>query len=127
MTTVHEFGCEPIEQLGMRRPIALRPRVFQRSRQTVAEVEMPQTINKDTCGLRMVGRRKPSRKIESRRAFFGPNLLHEGGDAGIDDLALVVKPIATAQHADDARLHRLRNHCLSLALLDLAKQLELLL
>src|SRR6185369_7472272 len=60
---VNEFGCEPVEQFGMRRPVALRSEIIDSPRQAGSEELLPQTIDEHAGRQRILARRQPPREI----------------------------------------------------------------
>ena len=49
----HELGGQPVEQLGMRRPFALRAEILDRLHQAGAEIHLPEAIHRHAGGQRI--------------------------------------------------------------------------
>ena len=60
-TAVHEFDSQPIQQLGIRRRLALRPEVVQNLGDPRPEKELPQSIHEDPRGQRVLSIHEPIR------------------------------------------------------------------
>ena len=58
-TVFHQLDREPIEQFGMRRPIALHSEIVRRRHNAAAEMLLPESVNDHASGQRMVGPREP--------------------------------------------------------------------
>ena len=57
--TVQEFGGEPVEQLGMGRPLAIAAKVVRAGHDRAAEVTSPDMIDRHTCRKRVVASGDP--------------------------------------------------------------------
>src|SRR5437773_5932393 len=67
---LYELHREPVEQLGMRRRVALQAKVLTRAHQARAEIGLPNSIdNRPGRGLAAVVN-KPASKVETRGILF---------------------------------------------------------
>ena len=64
---IHEFDRQPVEQFGMRRPLALRAEIFGRAHDSSAEITRPDSIDRHARGQGVVARDQPARERESIR------------------------------------------------------------
>ena len=105
---VHELGREPVEQLGVRRPFALRAEIVEHLRQPGPEELAPRAVDERARGERIVARHQPVREIEPRRALaLRVERAEESRNRRLDDRRRLVHPVAARQ---DARLRRLHRH-----------------
>ena len=72
---LHELDGQPIEQLGMRRPCAAVAEIVRRRDEARAEMLLPDAVDDDPRGPRVVGRSDPVRQRADRR----PVVLSRGG------------------------------------------------
>ena len=102
---LHEFGGQPVEQLRMRRPFALRAEIVQRLGEAGAEeLRATARFTKTRAVSGFCGRHQPVGQVEARGApAAGVELAEERRDRGLDDRAGIVHPVAARQ---DARLAR---------------------
>ena len=85
---MHELRRQPVEQLGMRRPLALRAEIVERLRQPGAEELAPRAVDEHARGQRIVARDQPVRQIEARRALApGVERAEEARNRRLDDRA----------------------------------------
>ena len=97
---MHELGGEPVEQLGVRRPFALRAEIVERLGKADAEELPPHAIDEDARGERIARGDQPVGEVEAGGALAaGIELAEERGDGGLDDLARFIHPVAAPQDA----------------------------
>ena len=63
-----ELDREPVEQLRVRRPLALGAKVVEHLAQALAEVELPEAVDEDAGGERVVPRNEPPGEVQPRRS-----------------------------------------------------------
>src|SRR5215469_18894390 len=61
-TILDKAGGEPIEQLGMGRWSTLRSEIIRSTHEALAKVVLPDAVDDDTRGQRMIGHGEPLRK-----------------------------------------------------------------
>ena len=64
-TVLHELDRQPIEQLGMRRPLALHAKIVRRRHDAAAEVLLPKPVDDHPRRQRMIGPREPIGKLRA--------------------------------------------------------------
>ena len=63
-----ELPCQPVEQFGMRRPVALQAEIVFRGDQALAEIGLPDAIDRHARRQRMVAARPASGQNRAGRA-----------------------------------------------------------
>ena len=111
-TAVHKLDRQPIEQLGMNRPIALRAEIIHDGGDARAKELFPEPVHNRPRGERIVARNQPVRQIQPRKTppLGVGNLRQEMRHGGLDDLAAFILPVAARQHACDHRFPSRRHH-----------------
>src|SRR5207245_4755381 len=62
---ISKFACQPIQELGVRWPFALSAEVIRGFHQADAEELLPQSIDRDASGQRMISADEPAGKIQT--------------------------------------------------------------
>ena len=108
---LHEFGGQPVEQFGMRRPFALRAEIVEHLRKSRAEELAPEAVHGDARGQRILRTHQPVAR-SSRVARRPPvsSLPRKPGTARLHDLAGIVHPVAARQNARLGGRDRLGDH-----------------
>ena len=84
----HELAGEPVEQLGMRRGIALRAEIAGRADEAGTKELLPKTIGDDARGERVFRINEPTREVEAGGTCAGRGQWWEkGGRGGGDEFA----------------------------------------
>src|SRR5215468_5766445 len=95
-----ELDRQPVEQFGMGRALTSRAEVFRRRYQSSAEILLPDAIDDDARGQRVVSVDDPFRQAEPVRRRVFRERVQRGGDARADGVPGSL-PIAAFE---DARL-----------------------
>src|SRR5215470_9576806 len=95
-----EFNRQPVEQFGMRRALASRAEIFGRRYQSLSEILLPDAVDNDARGQRVVPVHDPFRQAEPVRRRVFREGVQRGGNARADGVAGAL-PIAAFE---DARL-----------------------
>ena len=87
---VHEIDGEPVEQLGMRRALALEAEIIRCAHQPGTEEHLPHLIHKHAGSERVLLRRDPLREADAilRQAFWPRR--NGGWSTALDDIAFFV-------------------------------------
>ena len=98
-----EFDSQPIQELWMTGPFALRAQIFDDAAQAVAEKLLPIAIDNRTRGQGVLRRDEPPGQIEASLALSLRDLWlrQKGRRMRFDNLAGLILPIAARQHASD--------------------------
>ena len=105
---VAELHCQPIQQLGMARPFALRAEVVRGLHEAVAEEHGPIAVHGDAGGERILFRDQPSREGQTIRGACGQRG-QERGRCGRHLLALGPEVAAHEHEGVPRRIHLLHD------------------
>ena len=104
-----ELDCQPVEQLRMTGPSALRAEIFERLDESLAEQQLPEPVDEYAGDQRVVGGSQPLGEIEPRGPILDFELVQNTRRARRDNLPGVVQPVAARQHPNGPRWNRQRN------------------
>ena len=105
-----ELDRQPVEQLRVRRPFALRTGIVERARQAIAEKQIPEPVHEHACSQRILRLHQPVRQIQPVGALLRDERWQKMRRGRQHDLAGVIHPVSTRQHADGSRLHAASDH-----------------
>ena len=102
---LHELDGQPVQQLLVRRRLALRAEVVQNLRQARAEEHLPQAVDEHAGGERIVRIRHPASQVQAAQPpAVGGQRAHELRHLRLDRLAGIVHPVPTRKDPHRARL-----------------------
>ena len=102
-SAVDELDGQPVEQFGMVRRFALCSEIFEAARQTSPVEQLPQPVDEDARGERVVARGQPVREVQPSRSAPRHELFENHRHARFDDLTAVIHPVTASQHANRTR------------------------
>ncbi len=100
---LHELDRQPVEQVRMAGPGTLVAQVVEYLREAAAKIQVPQPVDEDPGGQRIVRLDQPLRQVH---AICPPRLFNraqEGGDGGLHLRPRIVHPVAAREHPHRAR------------------------
>ena len=101
---MHEFRGQPVDQLRIDGPLALRAEIFQNLGKTRAEELAPQAVDEGARGERILLGDDPVRQIQARgAAAIGFQLGKKRRDGRLHDFVRFIHPVGARQNARDAR------------------------